>query len=81
LRRGRIVSKVADMSSPTPSDSEVIAKLGGPAFVAERLEYTEWAVKKWLQRGIPWKDRGKVARLAKAQRVRLPADFTEVRAA
>jgi hypothetical protein len=81
LQRGQIVPILTDMLSPALTDAEVIAKLGGPALVAEKLEYTEWAVKKWLQRdrGIPWKDRPKVAKLASAKRVKLPADFLQER--
>lgn len=68
------------MSSPTPSDREIIVDLGGPAVLKE-LGYTEYAIKKWMQRGIPWKARAKVADFAQRQRKWLPADFLQERRA
>lgn len=64
------------------TDREVIQKLGVSALAAE-LEYTEYAVTKWMNsaRGIPWKARAKVAKLAASKRIKLPANFVEERAA
>ncbi len=63
------------MSSQTLSDKQIITDLGVDALVG--LGYSEVAVKKWMQstRGIPWRERAKVAELARAKRKKLPADF------
>jgi hypothetical protein len=69
------------MSSRTPpsTDKEVIANIGDEALI--KAGYTEWQIKKWGQktRGIPWKDRAKVAQIAAAKRVKVPADFLQER--
>lgn len=61
------------MSAPV-TDREVIQSLGGPKAFAG-LGCNEEMVKKWMQRGIPWKDRARVADFASRKRVKLPADF------
>jgi hypothetical protein len=68
------------MSSAIPTDKEIIADLGGPAALAE-LGYSAYAVKKWMQRGIPWKARAKVAKFAQQKRKWLPPDFLQERRA
>lgn len=75
MHRGQVVSKVADMSSSTLSDPEVIDRIGAEALRA--AGYSDWQIKKWVQstRGIPWRERAKVAKVAAAKKVRLPADF------
>lgn len=35
------------------SVSDIIAKAGGRELVAQRVEKTEWAIKKWERNGIP----------------------------
>ena len=67
------------MAPPPLTDSAVIAQLGGVPAVAAALGYTEHAVKKWAQRGIPWKDRQKVKRLATQQRKPVPSNFVDER--
>lgn len=62
------------------SDREVLDKIGDET-LSDALGLTEHQCKKWRQRGIPWKDRAKVARLASNKRIRLPANFVEERAA
>jgi hypothetical protein len=70
------------MASEVLSDKAVIDRLGGIAAVASALKYsTDYAVKKWYQRGIPWKHRAKVKQLAAQKRKRLPADFVVERRA
>lgn len=66
------------------SDKEVIIALGGPSALTAELDgYSEHAVTKWMnsKRGIPWKARVKVAKLAASKRIKLPANFAEERAA
>lgn len=59
------------------TDRQIIADLGGHEALAEATGYRAATVKQWKlsKRGIPWKDRAKVAEIAKAKRVKLPADF------
>lgn len=61
------------------SDKEIIADIGVETLTAYGFPLA--SVKKWKQRGIPWKERGKIAKLAAAKRVKLPADFAEERRA
>jgi hypothetical protein len=63
------------------TDKEVIAALGVEILV--KAGYSLFAVKKWRSsdRGIPWKERGKIAKLAASKRIKLPADFAEERRA
>jgi hypothetical protein len=69
------------MSSPLSTDKEIIAALGVDVLVG--AGYSLFAVKKWRSsdRGIPWKERGKIAKLAARNRIKLPADFAEERRA
>lgn len=62
------------------TDREIIEKIGAETLIAEG-PFTAWQVDKWVQkdRGIPWKDRAKVAAIAGKKRVRLPADFLQER--
>lgn len=68
------------MAKAPLSDRDVLDKLGDET-LSEELGVTEHQSKKWRQRGIPWKDRAKVARLATARRIKLPPNFVEERAA
>lgn len=61
------------------SDREVLDKIGDDTLAD--LGFTEHQLKKWRQRGVPWKDRAKIARAAAGKRIKLPANFIEVRAA
>lgn len=63
------------------SDRAVLEKIGSDTLL--RAGYTDWQIKKWIQkdRGIPWKDRAKVARIAATKRVKVPADFLHERRA
>lgn len=67
------------MANLPATDKEVIQAIG--ADTLEAAGYTEDAIKKWRQRGIPWKHRANVAEIAKANKTRLPADFIVRRAA
>lgn len=57
------------------TDSQIINLLGGATRLAPSFDCTVSAVQNWKARGIPWRFRVKVAKLAKQQRVSLPADF------
>lgn len=63
------------------TDRDVIIALGGPESLAAALGHSEFAVEKWVQadRGIPWKYRLQVAKLAASKRIKLPPAFTTFR--
>lgn len=66
------------MSTKTPHpDRAVLEKIGDDALLAEGI--SDSCVKQWKYRGVPWSGRAKVARLAKARRIRLPPRFEEHR--
>ena len=64
------------------TDAELIASLGRRQ-IAEMLGVKPDAVRKWTDpsRGIPWKFRAALQRMAKNKGKRLPANFLESRAA
>lgn len=64
-------------SSPILTDREVLEKIGDEALIASNVR--PHCVKAWKYRGIPWKDRAKVARIAASKRIKLPLDFGEER--
>lgn len=55
--------------------AEIIVALGDTGAVAGALGRKESAVSNWKERGIPWKWKPAVARIAKERGVTLPADF------
>lgn len=57
----------------------ILKKIGDQTLLDEGVP--PYLVKSWKYRGVPWSARGKVARIAKAKRVPLPANFTEERVA
>ncbi len=61
------------------TDKKIISDLGFEAL--EALGYSEHKIKKWMQRGIPWKERAKVFAAAKARKVAIPSDFLSERRA
>jgi hypothetical protein len=61
------------------TDKKIINDLGFEALAA--LGYSEHKIKKWMQRGIPWKERAKIFDAAKARKVTVPADFLSERRA
>lgn len=66
------------MPLPAPAtDKQIINEIGIESLMA--LGHSEVAVKKWMQRGIPWKERAEVEELAAKKRKRLPDDFRKVR--
>lgn len=67
------------MPVKSPVDREVIEKIGDEALIAEGV--APHCVKAWKYRGVPWSARAKIARIAKAKRIKLPANFVEERAA
>ena len=61
--------------------SDLIEALGGPAKVAAELGYKRPRVANWQSRGVPWRERPKLARLARQKSVDVPAEFLEGEAA
>jgi hypothetical protein len=59
------------------TDREVLEKIGDETLIASAVP--AHCVKAWKYRGIPWKDRAKVARIAASKRIKVPADFAEER--
>lgn len=64
------------------SDKDIIKRLGGPVALKDALPYSEEAIRAWTKigRGIPWKARLQIKRVASAKRIKLPANFLEERA-
>lgn len=58
------------------TDAEVIDALGVDAIRAETGASGE-AIKKWRQRGIPWRFRPQIQRLAITLRKRIPSNFLD----
>lgn len=54
---------------------QLIDALGGNTALAKALNLTPNAVSNWRNRGIPWKLRPQIARMANEKAVPLPADF------
>lgn len=79
LARGTIRPYHVDMEKNL-TDRQVLKELGAAAITA-RFQITEYAFRKWIQRGIPWDRRGHVAELAKARGVTIPGDFFKERRA
>lgn len=63
----------------TLPDREVLEKIGDETLLAEGI--AAHCVKQWKYRGVPWKERAKVARIAASKKIKLPANFAEVRPA
>lgn len=53
----------------------LIDELGGNTALARELELTPNAISNWRARGIPWKMRPVIARMAAERGVVLPVDF------
>lgn len=64
--------------APTP---DLIDQLGGPVALAGELSTSPNAVYNWKRRGIPWRKRHVIARLAAERGVKLPDDFWREEAA
>jgi hypothetical protein len=54
---------------------QLIDDLGGNAALAKALGLTPNAISNWRKRGIPWKVRPTVARMAAEKAVELPVNF------
>jgi len=59
-------------------DAEVIRLIGGARELSRALSISIDAARKFQQRGIPWKYRPAVQKMAKAKRLKLPDDFLDV---
>ena len=59
--------------SKKPTDKEILREIGLKALLS--AGYSQDAIKQWRKRGIPWRERVKVAALASRNRVWIPADF------
>ncbi len=53
----------------------LIDQLGGNRVLAEKLQVTPNAVSNWRDRGIPWRLRPAIARMAVEGGIALPTDF------
>jgi len=62
-----------------PTDKEILREIGVKALVSAGI--SEDRVKQWRKRGIPWRERVKVAALASRKRVWIPPDFLQERRA
>ncbi|MFZ5783953.1 MAG: hypothetical protein ACOY4R_27460 [Pseudomonadota bacterium] len=65
------------MSTKPPNDKEIISDIGVDALTSAGFEVHN--VKKWMQRGIPWKDRARVASIAAGMGKAVPPDFLQAR--
>jgi len=61
------------MATDIPLDREVLAKIGTDALID--FGYSDYCIRQWRRRGVPWKERPKVQELANANGVDVPADF------
>jgi hypothetical protein len=61
----------------TLSDRDILEAIGDEALIAAAI--TPHCVKQWRYRGIPWRYRSTVAKLAAKKRVKLPPNFIEFR--
>ncbi len=70
-------------TKPRMDDKALIDKLGGILAVSEATSATKSAVSNWRLdgRGIPWKHKPAIARLAAERAVALPTDFWEAQKA
>jgi DNA-binding transcriptional regulator YdaS (Cro superfamily) len=68
---------------PDQAPSHIIDMLGGPAALAKALNVKPSAVSNWKLdgRGIPFKFRPAIARLAAERAINLPADYWQGMAA
>ena len=57
------------------TDAQIIEALGNTFAVAEALNRKPTAVTNWKARGIPWRWRPEIARMARDRNILLPADF------
>lgn len=55
--------------------AHLIDELGGNMALADKLDLTPNAVSNWRTRGIPWRLRPTIAKLAAERGVTLPSDF------
>jgi hypothetical protein len=55
--------------------AEIIVALGGTVAVAKAVGVSGQVVTNWKTRGISWRCRGAIAKLAASQGVALPGDF------
>lgn len=63
--------------SDTFRHKDFIKALGGPAAVADARGVTLRAARSWQYRGVPWRQRPAVARIAEQMGVDLPPGFLD----
>jgi hypothetical protein len=56
---------------------DIINSLGGVNVVAAELGQSRTTVANWRKRGVPWRMRNTVAKLADQRGIDLPADFLQ----
>lgn len=54
---------------------QLIDELGGTTALAKEMDVTPHAISNWRKRGIPWKSRPAIARLASERGIELPSGF------
>lgn len=59
------------------SDRDVLEAIGDAALLA--ADITPHQAKQWKYRGVPWRYRSKVAKLAASKRIKVPPHFIELR--
>ncbi len=64
--------------SQTFSDRDLIYAIGIRVLI-DHYGYPRHSVLKWVQRGIPWKDRARVRRIGARRGYKTPRSFLEVR--
>jgi hypothetical protein len=55
--------------------NNLIDSLGGNKLLCRELGQKQSTISNWRRRGVPWRWRPTVARLAKEKRIQLPNDF------
>lgn len=59
------------------TDRDILEAIGDETLLAN--DVTPHCVKQWKYRGIPWRYRSKVAKLAASKRIKVPPHFIEFR--
>lgn len=66
------------MSQAPLSDRAVLEAIGDTALLENAI--TPHQAKQWKYRGVPWRYRSMIAKIALRRRIKLPPDFVEFRA-
>lgn len=66
---------LAFMLNDRHAHTQMIDRMGGTAAVAAALGQTQSTISNWRRRGIPWRVRPRLARLAVRRGIKLPVNF------